>query len=138
MNRLAPTDRSLPFALLRARERVMGPIRAMLGNSGVTEQQWRILRVLDDAGPLSAAEVADRASLSAPSLSRIAHGMETRGLITRTEVAGDRRRQNMILTDAGRAVIARHMDEALRIAEEYRRDLGDDYEELLRILSRLG
>lgn len=116
----------------------MGPIRAMLGNSGVTEQQWRILRVLDDAGPLSAAEVADRASLSAPSLSRIAHGMETRGLITRTEVAGDRRRQNMILTDAGRAVIARHMDEALRITEEYRRDLGDDYEELLRILSRLG
>lgn len=138
MTRLGPTDRSLPFALLRARERVMGPIRAMLAASGVTEQQWRVLRVLNEYGPLSAAEVADRASLSAPSLSRIAQGMEARGLIAKEDVKGDRRRQNLVLTQAGHSVISEHADEAAKIAEGYRAELGADYDELLRILTRLG
>ena len=36
----------LPIALMRAREQVMAPIRNMLADSGITEQQWRVLRVL--------------------------------------------------------------------------------------------
>ena len=43
---LRRTGRSLPIALLRARETVMGPIRDMLTTSGVNEQKWRVLRVV--------------------------------------------------------------------------------------------
>ena len=50
---LPPVQRSLPIALLRARERLMPPIREMLIRSGITEQQWRILRALEEAGPLA-------------------------------------------------------------------------------------
>ena len=54
---LPSTQRSLAFALLRAREKVMTPIRAMLAEAGITEQQWRVLRVLDEFGPLEASKV---------------------------------------------------------------------------------
>ncbi len=47
-NPLCQTNRSLPIALLRARETVMGPIRDMLATSGVNEQKWRVLRVLQE------------------------------------------------------------------------------------------
>ena len=39
---LPSTRRSLPIALMRSREQVMAPIRAMLRASGLTEQQWRV------------------------------------------------------------------------------------------------
>ena len=49
MTKMMPaTDRSLPIALLRARERVMGPIRALLSGADLTEQQWRVLRVVQE------------------------------------------------------------------------------------------
>ncbi|MCV6603086.1 MAG: hypothetical protein OIF54_16255 [Cohaesibacter sp.] len=37
------TSRVLPIALLRARETVMGPIRDMLNENGLTEQGQRLL-----------------------------------------------------------------------------------------------
>jgi len=39
---LGSTDRSLPIALLRARETVMEPVRDMLSESGISEQKWRV------------------------------------------------------------------------------------------------
>ena len=39
-------SRSLPMQLLRAREAVMQRFRPMLHQHGVTEQQWRVIRVL--------------------------------------------------------------------------------------------
>ena len=57
------TKRSLPIALLRAREQVMEPIRAMLADSGVTEQKWRVLRVLEEAGEIEPTVIAREACL---------------------------------------------------------------------------
>lgn len=78
---LPTTQRSLPMALLRARENVMAPIRAMLSASGLTEQQWRLLRVLSESGPLEATILANRAALLLPSQTRIVQSMEKRGLV---------------------------------------------------------
>ena len=65
---LRRTRRSLPIALLRARETVMGPIREMLATSGVNEQKWRVLRVLQEQGPMDLTPLAEEASLLLPSL----------------------------------------------------------------------
>lgn len=43
---LSATRRTLPMALLRLRERVMAEFRPIMSEHGVTEQQWRVLRVL--------------------------------------------------------------------------------------------
>ena len=42
--------RNLPLLLLQARERVIAQFRPILKAHGLTEQQWRVLRALVDAG----------------------------------------------------------------------------------------
>ena len=136
---LPPTSRSLPIVLIRARENVMAPIRRMLADSGITEQQWRILRVLDEGGPMDATNVADRASLLLPSLTRIAASMSARGLITQVQDETDRRRQKLAITAEGRQIIAQNLDQALEIVAGFKARLGEDnYERLLDLLQMLS
>ena len=52
-NKMPTTARSLPIALIRAREGVMLPIRDMLSETGITEQQWRVMRVLWTSKPMN-------------------------------------------------------------------------------------
>ncbi|GAA6177522.1 homoprotocatechuate degradation operon regulator HpaR [Sulfitobacter pacificus] len=135
---LPDTERSLPIALIRAREKVMAPIREMLSETGITEQQWRVLRVLSEHDSLDATEVADRASLHQPSLTRILKTLGEKGFITRSQDAQDRRRQVVMLTKQGHGVIESNMDHATRIAEALRAALGSkSFDQLLNLLAQL-
>lgn len=99
------TRRSLPMALLRAREVVMTHFRPMLARHDITEQQWRVIRVLGEASPLDASDVARGASILAPSLTRIIKTLEDRGFITRGKFADDGRRVQLAITPQGQALI---------------------------------
>ena len=133
------TQRSLPIALLRAREKVMVPIRGMLAEVSVTEQQWRVLRVLDESGPLESSEVARHACLLLPSLSRISQALVDKGYVTRTLNPRDRRSQILALTGRGRKLLDDHMPEALAIAQLFERRLGKEkMEQLLLLLDELN
>ena len=135
---LPSTSRSLPIALMRAREKVMAPIRQMLSASGITEQQWRILRVLSEHGPQDATKLAERACLLLPSQTRILQSMVEKGYVSRSPDAHDRRRQTVAITPAGQQVIDDNLDQALAIAAGYREALGADrYELLLDLLEAL-
>ncbi|MCR8827792.1 homoprotocatechuate degradation operon regulator HpaR [Pseudosulfitobacter koreensis] len=137
--KLPRTGRSLPIALMHAREAVMGPIRDMLSASNVTEQQWRVLRVLDEAGALDASTLARRAALLQPSLTRIVKSMVAKGLVTQVQGAQDRRRQEVAITAAGSALIADNASRAAEIAESWRAHLGTErYEALLDLLADLA
>lgn len=100
---LAPraTRKSLPMSLLRAREAMMSHFRPMLDRHGVNEQQWRVIRVLAEAGQLDASEVAERANILAPSLTRMIRAMAERGLIEKARDAGDGRRVMLTIAPAG-------------------------------------
>ena len=135
---LPSTQRSLPIALIRAREGVMAPIRDMLAQTGITEQQWRVLRVLAENGSMDTKTLANRASLLFPSLTRIAATMRDKGLITQTRDAHDRRRQMIAITIAGQKIIDDHAEQAACIVENFRKTLGaQEYETLLDLLARL-
>ncbi len=135
---LPPARRSLPFALLRARDKVMAPIRDMLAASGITEQQWRVLRVLSDNGAMDASKLAEQSSLLLPSLTRIAQTMVANGLITRATDTQDRRRLVVTITTAGQAIIDDNRTETARIAERFEDVLGrEKLDELLNMLARL-
>ena len=95
------TSRSLPIALIRVREGVMSPIRVILAETGITEQQWPVLRVLAESGSMDTKTLANRSSLLLPSLTRIAATMRDKGLITQTRDDADRRRQLLAITPAG-------------------------------------
>ncbi|WP_093114728.1 homoprotocatechuate degradation operon regulator HpaR [Salinihabitans flavidus] len=133
------TARSLPIALLRARERVMGPIRVMLSDAGVTEQQWRVLRVLDENGPMDPTSIADQAVLLLPSLTRILQKLESKGLVTRIQSETDRRRQVVSVTPEGSALISANLEASIQIFDQLRMQMGEDrYDALLDLLSELN
>lgn len=99
-------SRSLPMALLRAREAVMRQFRPILRAHDLTEQQWRILRALSAADQLEASELARATYLLGPSLSRILRDLEARDLIRRRAPESDLRRALVSIAPAGLAVIA--------------------------------
>ena len=132
---LPSTKRSVPIALIRAREKVMGPIREMLSDCGITEQQWRILRVLEEFGPQDASSLAERACLLLPSQTRIVQTLLEKGLVTRQADEKDRRKQTVAITGAGQAIIRDKLDQAQAIATRIDEVIGKDrLAELLDIL----
>lgn len=116
----------------------MSPIRDMLADSDITEQQWRVLRVLAEHGPQDSSTLASLASLLFPSLTRIARSMHERGLISQTRDANDRRRQIVAITPQGQEIIDKHTPTAVQIVEDIKASLGDEnYESLLDLLEQL-
>lgn len=132
------TARSLPIALLRARENVMGPIRAMLADAGVTEQQWRVLRVIDEHDALDPTEIAERSCLLLPSLTRILQTLVDKGYINRMPHPTDGRRLRITITQQGRDFLASNMAESERIMAGFQEHLGNEkLETLLDLLNQL-
>jgi homoprotocatechuate degradation regulator HpaR len=124
--------------LIRAREGVMAPIRDMLSETGITEQQWRVLRVLSEYGMLDTTNLADRSSLLFPSLTRIAATMRDKGLITQTRDDVDRRRQLIEITAEGQKIIDDRTAQTTQIVADFKSKLGsDNYKTLLDLLALL-
>ena len=132
------TRRALPMVLLRAREAVMARYRPLLAAHDINEQQWRVLRVLDEGGQMDAAEVAARAAILAPSLTRMIRAMTDRGLITRRKDRADGRRVLLALAPAGAALIARVSPEGQKISRSLAAQYGEErLAELLALLEAL-
>ncbi|KQV37029.1 homoprotocatechuate degradation operon regulator HpaR [Rhizobium sp. Root1204] len=131
--------RSLTIGLLRAREAVMSHFRPILAEHDVTEQQWRVIRVLSERGTLDASEVADKASILAPSLTRMIRSLEERGFITKRRDKGDGRRTLLQITAAGQNVIDEVMPESIRVYEQIDAKYGaEKVEMLLNLLEDLA
>ncbi|MEF0943952.1 homoprotocatechuate degradation operon regulator HpaR [Rhizobium sp. BR 362] len=131
--------RSLTIGLLRAREAVMSHFRPILAAHDVTEQQWRVIRVLSEAGTLDASEVADKASILAPSLTRMIRSLEERGFITKHKDDADGRRVLLRITATGQAMIDEVMPESLKVYADIGARFGTQrMEQLLDMLDELA
>ena len=96
--------RNLPHLLLRARETLMAHFRPLLGEFGLTEQQWRILREVVEQGPLEPRQLCEACSISSPSIVGVLLRMEQTGLITRERMEHDQRRVRVSLTARSRKI----------------------------------
>ncbi|MDN2580273.1 homoprotocatechuate degradation operon regulator HpaR [Aquibium sp. ELW1220] len=133
------TNRSLPIALLRAREAVMSHFRPLLAAHDITEQQWRVVRTLGESGALDATELAARACLLAPSLTRIVRTLEDRGFVTRERDATDARRAVIRITTKGLDFIREVTPASRAIYAEMEAKLGRErIEALLDMLQDLN
>lgn len=99
--------RNLPLLLLLAREGVIARFRPVLKAHGLTEQQWRILRVLVEVPALEPRQIVRLCGISSPSLAGILARMEEQGLVAREGLAHDRRRQAVSATAKSRRLAAR-------------------------------
>lgn len=116
----------------------MGPIRSMLSKSDVTEQQWRVLRVVEEEGPIEPTRIADQACLLLPSLTRILQKLEEKQLIVRERDKVDRRKQVVQIAPAGAELIAANLAASVELMNGVRDRMGPDrYEALLDLLNEL-
>ena len=83
----------------------MAPIRPYLRAANVTEQQWRVLRVLSAAEFLDAKGIADQALLYAPTVTRILKELGDRKLIERRIDPADGRRWIVSITEVGHQLV---------------------------------
>ena len=114
MKQQAFVHRNLPRLLLQAREAVMTHTRPSLREHGLSDQQWRVLRVLGEhANSTEAAEgvetgrVAREAFLLGPSLTGVLTRMERDGLIERSRCSQDARRTVLRATKLGLSKVAK-------------------------------
>ena len=97
--------RNLPRLLLQAREAVMAHTRPSLREHALSDQQWRVLRVLGEhaheRGGIETGRVAREAYLLGPSLTGVLSRMERDGLIARERCPQDARRTVVRATTLG-------------------------------------
>ena len=108
--------RSLPMTLYRALDAVMPRFRKIFNDFGLTEQQWRVLRVLWEGDDITIRQLADLTLIQAPSLVGIVDRLERDGLVERQRSVIDRRKVNVAVTAAGAALEDRVMP---RVASAY-------------------
>ena len=114
MKKQAFVHRNLPRLLLQAREAVMMHTRPSLREHGLSDQQWRVLRVLgehanrpDAAEGVETGRVAREAFLLGPSLTGVLTRMARDGLIERSRCPQDARRTVVRATSLGLSKVAK-------------------------------
>ncbi|HMK87035.1 MAG TPA: homoprotocatechuate degradation operon regulator HpaR [Steroidobacteraceae bacterium] len=119
--------RNLPLLMLQAREHVIGHFRPVLNAHGITEQQWRIVRLLLEAGALEPREIGELCRLSSPSLAGVLARMEEIGLVSRKRLEHDQRRVRVSLTPRSRALAARIAPQIEAVYARVERLLGEEF-----------
>lgn len=95
---------SLTIALLQAREAAMTYFRPIVKSHNLTDQQWRIVRILADSPSMDFHELAFRTCILRPSLTGILTRMERDGLVLRLKPVNDQRKLYVMLTEQGQTL----------------------------------
>ncbi|MDO4637180.1 MAG: homoprotocatechuate degradation operon regulator HpaR [Lautropia sp.] len=126
------------MALLQAREAAMLFFRPSLNRHGLTEQQWRVIRILHRQGAMESRMLAEHACILKPSMTGVLNRMERDGLVFRRKAVHDQRRVFVELTAKGHGCFESMRDE---VEADYRRlqELFSEEKmnELLRLLNEL-
>lgn len=131
--------RPLAIACTRGREAIVVRFKDMLARERLTEQQWRVLRVLADEGAMIGTELSERTCIHKASLSRIIPSMEAAGWLTRTQSDADARAQIVQLSRSGAEAMDRLLPEADEIYAGVIAELGEaKYAMLLELMDDLA
>ena len=78
--------------------------RRYFGPSHLSVPQWRVIAVLGRFAPLSASDICQRTVMDKVTVSRAVAGLRRRRLVEQATDGADRRRSQLRLTQAGRAM----------------------------------
>ncbi|GAA0691310.1 homoprotocatechuate degradation operon regulator HpaR [Marinobacterium maritimum] len=132
---------SIPLKLLKAREVTMGFFRPVLQEIPLTEQQWRIIRALDEHGELESKQLAELCCILSPSLTGIISRLEQQDYIQRRRSPEDQRRVLISLTDKAKEMFdkvspsleARYKE----ITDQFTRENMEQLDKLLNLLCQI-
>jgi homoprotocatechuate degradation regulator HpaR len=132
---LVPIRETLPILLVRAREVLLSFWRDSLSDFGFTEQQWRVLRVTAELGPLDISRLSAETALHMPSVTRILQALEERGYVTRRRDEKDSRRSWIDVTQKARTVLSRASARSNEIYDEINQKFDSrQMSELIKLL----
>jgi len=94
-------SRSLPMMLYRTLDTVMPRFRKIFNDFDITEQQWRVLRVLWEHDAVTINRLAELTLIPAPSLVGIVDRLERDERVIRQRSQADRRKVNVVLIAKG-------------------------------------
>lgn len=134
-------EESLPLKLLRAREATMNFFRPVLQEISLTEQQWRIIRVLAQHGELESKQLADLCCILSPSLTGIINRLEQQDYIQRRRSPEDQRRVLLSLTAKAQTMFEQVTplleDRYREITEQFTQENLDQLSQLLNKLTQI-
>lgn len=124
---------SLNIVLIQTREALLSHFRPMLNDMGITDQQWRIIRLLAEHGIMDFQDLAKQACILRPSLTGILTRLEKLNFVVRLKPSNDQRRVFLKLTSEGEylyekfciAVDARYKTLEERFTQEKLQQLGN-------------
>jgi homoprotocatechuate degradation regulator HpaR len=121
---MRPFARSLPMQLLRAREALMQEFRPHLRKHGLSEQQWRVLRALAEAGSMDINALGEMCQIHPASLSRMLPNLEDEGRIERRVSRDDQRYVIVSITAKGKVLFRRVAKESEQIYASIEQRIG--------------
>ncbi|MGB2130375.1 MAG: homoprotocatechuate degradation operon regulator HpaR [Marinobacterium sp.] len=129
---------SIPLKLLKAREVTMAFFRPVLQEIPLTEQQWRVIRALDEHGELESKQLAELCCILSPSLTGIISRLEQQDYIQRRRSPEDQRRVLISLTEQAKAMFAQISPTLEARYQEITRQFSpENMEQLDKLLSKL-
>ena len=132
-------NQSLPMMLLKAREAAMSRFRPMLRKHNLTEQRWRVIRVIYEHNQIDAGELAEKSFLLSPSLTRILRYLEGEKIVLRSGDIKDQRRSVFRLTSKGKEIINRVAPETESIYSDIERIFGSrEFSKIFNLLEKFS
>lgn len=134
-------DDSLPLKLLKAREAALNHFRPLLKEISLTEQQWRIIRALNEYGALESKQLAECCCILSPSLTGIIKRLEQQNFVQRQKSTEDQRRVLLSLTDHAQKVfddISPRFEEHYHVmTKKFGKDKMQEFKELLDLMANV-
>ncbi|BCG24695.1 transcriptional regulator [Pseudomonas tohonis] len=129
---------SLTLTLLQAREAAMGFFRPLLNQHGLTEQQWRVIRILRQNGEMESHQLAHQACILKPSMTGVLVRMERDGIVRRWKSPQDQRRVYVGLTEQGQQCFVSMSDGMESNYQKIQEQFGEEkLQQLLGLLNEL-
>ncbi len=128
------------ISLLLTADRVRRQAEQIISSSGLTLQQYNVLRILRGAGSdgLCTLEIVNRMIERAPGITRLLDRLEQAGLVARTRGAQDRREVRCRVTKSGLALLKGLDDVVDKFDDSALGDLSaNDLKQLLALLERV-
>src|SRR5690606_11560936 len=129
---------SLTLTLLQAREAAMAFFRPLLNEHDLTEQQWRVIRILRLQGELESHQLAHQACILKPSMTGVLARLEREGLVRRWKSSQDQRRLLVTRTEQGQQCFVSMSEGMERNYQRIQEQFGEEkMQQLLGLLEEL-
>lgn len=122
----------LGYLLKHAQLRLAELTASAMAPFGVTGRQCAVLIAIDSQAPLSQQEVAGRLGVDRTTMVLLIDELEDKGLVHRRRDPGDRRRNVVALTNAGRTTLRRASQAGDQVEQRFLGSLSEEQAAVLK------